>query len=49
MNDHGVALNHLANQAPFVNLTPQQKDRVWELIREIKSIFNQQAKKATRV
>jgi hypothetical protein len=47
MTDHGVALSRLANQAPFVNLTPEQEQRVLELIAEIGDIFNQEAKKAS--
>lgn len=45
MKDHGVALSNLGKQAPFVNLTPEQEQRVLDLIAEIKSIFDQQAKK----
>ncbi len=44
--NHGVALSRLANQAPFANLTPEQDQRVLELIAEIKSIF-ESVKKAS--
>jgi hypothetical protein len=47
MNDHGAALSRLGNQASVINLTPEQEDRVLELIAEIKAIFDQQAKKAS--
>ncbi len=47
MTDHGIALGNLAKQAPFVNLTPEKEQRVMELIREIKGIFDQQAKKTS--
>ena len=47
MQDNGVALGYLANQAPFVNLTPEQEQRVLELISEIRVIFNQQVEKAS--
>ena len=45
MKDHGVALSDLAKQAPFVNLTPIEEDRVLQLIKDIKDIFDRQAKK----
>ncbi|MFY9700773.1 MAG: hypothetical protein WAK02_01365 [Terriglobales bacterium] len=45
MMDQGVALSHLANQAPLVNLTPEQEDRVMVLIAEIRAIFNEQMEK----
>ena len=38
-------LSHLANQAPLVNLTPEQEDRVMVLIAEIRAIFNEQMEK----
>jgi hypothetical protein len=47
MKDKGVALSHLANQAPFVNLTPEQEEHVMELIAEIRAVFNQQVEKAS--
>jgi hypothetical protein len=47
MKDHGAALSRLANQAPFVNLTPEQEQRVLKLIEEIGNIFNQQVQKAS--
>jgi hypothetical protein len=48
MTDHGVTLSQLANRAPYVHLTPEQENRVLELIREINSIFDDnQAKKAS--
>jgi hypothetical protein len=45
MKDHGVALSNLAKQAPFVDLTDSEEQRVWELIEEIKAVFERQAKK----
>jgi hypothetical protein len=45
MKDHGVALSDLAKQAPFVNLTPIEEERVLQLIKDIKDIFDRQAKK----
>ena len=47
MKDHGAALSRLANQAPFISLTPEQEQRVLELIAEIGDIFNQQVQKAS--
>ena len=47
MNDHGIALSRLANQAPFVNLAPEQEDRVMELIAEIEAIFKESIQKAS--
>lgn len=47
MKDHGVALSNLGKQAMFVNLTPEQEQRVLELIAEIRAIFNQQVEKAS--
>jgi hypothetical protein len=47
MKDHGVALSKLGQQAMFVSLTPEQEQRVLELIAEITAIFNHQAKKAS--
>jgi hypothetical protein len=40
MKDHGVALSRLGNQAMLVNLTPEQEQRVLELIAEIQTIFD---------
>ena len=45
MKDHGVTLSELAKQAPFVNLTPTEEQRVLRLIKEIKDIFDREAKK----
>jgi hypothetical protein len=42
MKDQGVALSQLADQAPLVNLTTEQEDRVMELIAEIRAIFEEQ-------
>ena len=47
MKDHGVALSNLGQQAMFVSLTPEEEQRVLELIAEITAIFNHQAKKAS--
>jgi hypothetical protein len=47
MNDHGVALSTLGHQAMFVNLTPEQEQRVLELIAEIRAIFDQAIQKAS--
>jgi hypothetical protein len=47
MKDKGIALSHLANQAPLVSLTPKQENRVMELIAEISAVFNQQIEKAS--
>jgi hypothetical protein len=47
MNDHGVALSTLGQQAMFVNLTPEQEQRVLELIAEIRAIFDQALQKAS--
>ena len=47
MKDHGVALSRLGHQGAVVNLTPEQEQRVMELIAEIQSIFDQSFKKAS--
>jgi hypothetical protein len=47
MKDHGVALSRLGNQGAVVNLTPEQEQRVLELIAEIQAIFDEQVKKAS--
>jgi hypothetical protein len=47
MKDKGVALSNLGKQAPFVNLTPEQEQRVLELIAEIEAIFKQSLQKAS--
>jgi hypothetical protein len=43
MRDHGAGLSSLGKQAMFVNLTPEQEQRVLELIAEIRNIFKQSA------
>jgi hypothetical protein len=47
MKDRAVALGTLAQRAPFVSLTPEHEQRILELINEIRSIFDQQAKQKT--
>jgi hypothetical protein len=44
MKDNGVALSNLGKQAMLVNLTPEQEQRVMELIAEIKAIFDQSSR-----
>ena len=48
MKDHGVALSRLGNQAMLVNLTPEQEQRVLELIAEIQTIFDQSLDETVR-
>ena len=45
MADYHVVLSNLAKQAPFVDLPPEQEQRVRELIDEIKTIFDRQVKR----
>jgi hypothetical protein len=43
----GATLTSLGLQAVATNLTPEQEERAWQLINELRAMYSQQVRKAS--